>query len=69
MYVKDINIKAEQKTCTNNIVDKKYQITRRMHQQRARHNCEKKIAEESVKDYFADLIDLDMPRDSRKAMN
>ena len=23
IYVKDINIKAEQKTCTNNIVDKK----------------------------------------------
>ena len=40
-----------------------------MHKQRAGHNCQKKIAEESVKNYLADLIDLDMPRDSRKAMN
>ncbi len=40
-----------------------------MHQQRERHNGQKKIAEESIKNYFADLIDLDMPRDSRKAKN
>jgi len=40
-----------------------------MHQQRESHSYQKKVAEESVKNYFADLIDFDIPRDSRKAMN